>query len=251
MSVPSDDRGLLLGDGLFETLLARAGALVALEAHLDRMAAGCQVMGLPPLDRGEAQQLMTQALDVAGLTGSRAAVRLTLTAGPGGRGLERPVSLTPRMFATATPAPAPMGPARLMISGVTRNAGSPASRLKTLSYLDNVLARREALAQGADEAVMCNGQGHLAGAAAANLFWILDGKVQTPALSCGVLAGTVRTRVMDHVAVAEVTVGAEVLTAAEAVFITNSLIGVRAVARLGHRTFAPSARVTEIAALIG
>ncbi|MCI3135369.1 aminotransferase class IV [Phenylobacterium aquaticum] len=53
--IPLDDRGLLLGDGLFETVLAVNGDLVRLEAHLDRMAAGCAVLGLPAPDRGEAE----------------------------------------------------------------------------------------------------------------------------------------------------------------------------------------------------
>ncbi|MFZ3007557.1 MAG: aminotransferase class IV, partial [Phenylobacterium sp.] len=84
--IPPDDRGLLLGDGLFETVLSRAGDLVALGEHLERMAAGCAVLGLPAPDRGEAEALMRRAVSDAGLDGARAAVRLTLTAGSGGRG---------------------------------------------------------------------------------------------------------------------------------------------------------------------
>ena len=77
--IPLDDRGLLLGDGLFETLLAVDGVLAAPGPHLDRMAAGCASLGLPPLDRAAAGRAMAEAL--AGLDAPRAAVRLTLTAG--------------------------------------------------------------------------------------------------------------------------------------------------------------------------
>lgn len=245
-----DDRGLLLGDGLFETVLARAGELVDLEAHLARMTAGCAVLGLPAPDPAQAQALMRRAVSDAGLDGARAAVRLTLTAGAGGRGLDRPGEPAPRLFATAAASAVPVAPARLMISTVARNEGSPASRLKTLAYLDNVLARREATAAGADEAVMLNGQGQVACAAAANLFWITQGEVFTPALSCGVLDGIVRRRVMAAAAVREVAVGAEALAEAQAVFLTNSLIGVREAASLDGRRFEPSARVAEIAELI-
>ena len=246
-----DDRGLLLGDGLFETVLSRAGDLVALGAHLDRMTAGCAVLGLPAPDHGEAEALMRRAVAAAGLEGARAAVRLTLTAGPGGRGLDRPEAPAPRLFATAAAAAAPTAPARLRLSTVARNAGSPASRLKTLAYLDTVLARREATAAGADEAVMLNGQGYVACAAAANLFWIAGGQVFTPSLACGVLDGIVRRQVMAAVAVTEVAAGVEALAQAQAVFLTNSLIGVRAVASLDGRMFEPSARVAEIAGLVG
>ena len=245
-----DDRGLLLGDGLFETVLARAGELVDLEAHLARMVAGCAVLGLPAPDPGQAEALMRRALTDAGLTRGRAAVRLTYTAGSGGRGLDRPQAPQPRLFATAAAAAVPAGPARLMISTVARNEGSPASRLTTLAYLDTVLARREALAADADEAVMLNGRGEVACAAAANLFWIAQGQVFTPSLACGVLDGIVRRAVMAAVTVQEAAVGAEALAGAQAVFLTNSLIGVREAASLDGRRFEPSARVAQIAGLI-
>ncbi|NBB16555.1 4-amino-4-deoxychorismate lyase [Caulobacter sp. SLTY] len=235
MSVPFDDRGLLLGDGLFETILAKDGALVLWEPHLARLTAGCAALGLPPPDADEALRLCEAA--VAGLTGARGAVRLTLTAGSGGRGLDRPAEITPRLFATAAPAARPEGPAQLVTVSVRRNEGSPASRLKTLSYLDNVLARREA---GPAEALMLNGQGEVACAAVANLFWIAEGRLETPALDCGVLDGIIRGQVLAAakalgVTVAEVRAGRQRLEGAEGLFLTNSLIGVRAVDRLdGH-----------------
>ncbi|HEV2533044.1 aminotransferase class IV [Phenylobacterium sp.] len=250
--IPKDDRGFALGDGLFETVLAEAGALRRLDDHLDRMTAGCAVLGLPAPDRAAAERLMIQALGEAGLAGARAAVRLTWTAGGGGRGLDRPQTLQPRMVATAAPAPKPAGPARLMVSAVRRNERSPTSRLKTLAYLDNVLARRAARAAGADEALMLDTGGRVACAAAANLFWLRDGRLFTPALDCGVLAGLARARVIAAargrgLGVEEVAEGAEILAAAQAVFLTNSLIGVRPVAAIGDRTYEESRLVDVFA----
>ncbi len=236
------DRGFTLGDGLFETLLARDGRLVDRDAHLDRMAAGCLVLGLPPLDRPAATRAMDEAL--AGAPAGLLAVRLTLTAGSGGRGLDRPAAPSPMLAATVAPAPPPTGPATLVTAAVRRNDGSPTSRLKTLSYLDNVLARAQARAAGADEAVMLNTRGEVACAAAANLFWVAGGTLFTPALDCGVLAGVTRAQALEAaralgVRVAEVTGGPEALAAAEAVMITSSLIGVRAAASLDGRSLAP------------
>jgi branched-subunit amino acid aminotransferase/4-amino-4-deoxychorismate lyase len=131
------------------------------------------------------------------------AVRLTLTAGSGGRGLDRPDQIIPRLVATAAPSPRVETPATLIIAKTRRNEGSPASRLKTLSYVDGVLARAEARAVGADEAVMLNNRGEVACAAAANLFWIEGERVFTPALECGVLAGIARARLLSVVEVAE------------------------------------------------
>jgi branched-chain amino acid aminotransferase/4-amino-4-deoxychorismate lyase len=249
MAIPSDDRGFTLGDGLFETVLAEAGRLVRLDAHLDRLAAGCAVLGLPAPDRTEAERRMRRALADAGLQNARAAVRLTLTAGSGGRGLDRPDAPAPRLVSQAHPSPRAAGPARLAVAAVRRNDLSPASRLKSLAYLDNVLARREARAAGADEALMLNTKDEIAGGAAANLFWIERGVLVTPALDCGVLAGTRRAQVLAAagrlgVAVRQVRAPAAALAGAEAVFLTNALIGLRPVSAIGDRAF-PAHRLVE------
>ena len=254
--IPTDDRGFTLGDGLFETVLASGGELIRLDAHLACLAAGCATLGLPPPDRAEAGRLMRQALAKAGLGSDRAAVRLTLTAGSGGRGLDRPQTIAARLVATAAASSRPSGPARLVTARVRRNEFSPAARLKTLAYLDNVLARAEARAAGADEAVMRNTRGDLACAAAANLFWIKEGRLFTPALDCGVLAGLQRARVLvwawaAAVPAQEVVAGPEALATAEAVFLTNALIGVRPVAAADGRTFQPHPMVDRLSAQLG
>lgn len=247
------DRGFTLGDGLFETLLWQDGRLGDLAQHLDRMAAGCATLGLPPPDQGTAEAAMRDAVSSAGLTSARAAVRLTLSAGVGGRGLDRPEPVTPTLIATAAPAPKPATAARMVTSAVRRNDGSPASRLKTLSYLDNVLARREARAAGAEEALMLDTQGRVSCAAAANLFWLAGDRVMTPALGCGVLPGVIRGRVIAAarargLAVEEVVARPENLRGAQAIFLTNSLIGLRPVENLDGVTVPQSRLVDEISA---
>src|SRR5262249_51407947 len=137
-----------------------------------------------------------------------------------------------------------------------RNEHSPASRLKTLSYLDNVLARAEARTAGGDEAVMLNTAGALACAAAANLFWIRDGVLFTPALACGVLAGIARGEALASAArlgvtAHEVAAGPQALAAADAVFLTNALIGVRPVASVDGRAYAPHGLVEQLLGAIG
>jgi branched-subunit amino acid aminotransferase/4-amino-4-deoxychorismate lyase len=249
---PLDDRGLLLGDGLFETLLWTDGGLPHLDAHLARMAAGCETLGLPSFDLEQARTLCREAPGEAGLAEVRAAVRLTLTAGSGGRGLDRPQAPVLRLAARAAAAPPVTTPVDLVLAKTRRNEGSPAARLKTLSYVDNVLARAEAGAAGADEAVMRNNHGDLACAAAANLFWVAGGSLFTPALHCGVLEGLARRRVIAaaralDVDVHEVATGAEALDEAEAVFLTNSLIGVRPARRFEGETFGSHALVERLA----
>lgn len=237
MTVPTDDRGLLLGDGLFETLLWEGGRLHDFAVHADRMRAGCGVIGLPGPD---AEALEAAALEAVAGAAGRLAVRLTWTAGGGGRGLDRPTAPQPHLIARAELAPKPETPAVLATVGTPRNERSPASRIKSLSYLDQVLARREARAMGADEAVQLNLSGAVAGCAAANLFWISGDRLFTPALDCGVLAGVMRARVIAaaralSVEVVEGAFALSELAAADTVFLTNSLIGVRPAARLDGR----------------
>jgi branched-chain amino acid aminotransferase/4-amino-4-deoxychorismate lyase len=205
------------------------------------MAAGCAALGLP------APSLSQLEAAVPALAGGRQAVRFSWSAGVGGRGLDRPGALAPALTVGVAPAPLP-APARLVTArAVRRNEHSPASNLKTLSYLDNVLARREALDAGGDEAVMLNTQGRLACAAAANLFWVRDGRVFTPRLDCGVLPGLARARLMASVEVEEAAEGREALDRAEAVFITNSLVGVRPVRWLDGRELGPHPMLTRLA----
>ncbi|HTI66711.1 MAG TPA: aminotransferase class IV [Caulobacteraceae bacterium] len=253
--IAAEDRGFTLGDGLFETVLARRGTYRLWDAHITRLVQGCEVLGLPPPDPDACLEAAERKLVAAGLTAERAAVRLSWSAGIGGRGLDRPEAPAPQLTVAAAASRRPVTPVRLATASVRRNAGSPSSRLKSLSYLDNVLARREALAAGADEALMLNTRGELACGGAANLFWIDDGVLFTPALECGVLAGVMRGALIARataagLAVGEVCAGPQVLKAASAMFVTNSLIGVRAVADLDGRPFAPDPWVDRLADLV-
>jgi branched-subunit amino acid aminotransferase/4-amino-4-deoxychorismate lyase len=247
--IPEDDRGLLLGDGLFETILARRGRLEHVEAHIDRMIRGCAVLDLEPPSQAAALAAAQGAL--VGLDAERAVVRLTLTAG-GGRGLERPKGATPRLLASAGALGPPVQGVRLATVPIRRNDSSPASRLKTLSYLDNILAQAQARALGADGAVMLNTRGELACAAAANLFWIDGGRLFTPALDSGVLDGIMRAQVMAAasgigVETVEIRAGRETLDRTEALFLTSSLIGVQAVTALDSRPLEAHPLIAELA----
>lgn len=227
-----DDRGFTLGDGLFETVLALAGELQAIDRHLARLRSSAEAIGLSPTDPDKAVAAMRAAITQAGLGKSRAAVRLTYSAGPGGRGLERPVMPSPVMVAVASASPLWEGPARLAVSTIRRNEGAPSSRFKTLSYIDNIMARREAMERGAQEAVLLNHAGHVAGAAAGNLFW-LDGDVLcTPSIECGALPGVMRAQVIEAALaegrrVREDRFQLAALQAGRDLFITNALIGRR------------------------
>lgn len=236
----SADRGLTLGVGLFETVLALEGRLVLWQAHLARLARGCEALGLPAPAPLACRTAAETALAEGGSSTGRAAVRLTWTGGDGRRGLDSPDEPAPRLMVTAAASAAPPGSLALEVSGVRRNPSSATSRFKTLSSLDQVTARAEARAAGADEAVMLSTSGEVACAAAGNLFWMTDGVLFTPALACGVLDGIVRGEAMATargmgVRVEEVAATLDEMLAADWVAVSNSLIGVLPVSRVGAR----------------
>jgi branched-subunit amino acid aminotransferase/4-amino-4-deoxychorismate lyase len=249
MTMPLDDRGLLLGDGLFETILAKDGELILFEAHIARLRRACWELGLSQPEADATRRLCELALGDTDMTTGRVAVRLTLTAGSGGRGLARPDPVEPHIFVVASRAPKPDNAIGLRTSAIRRNPTSPGSRMKTLSYLDNVLARREAEPA---EALMLNTVGDVACAAAANVFWIKEGRLFTPALDCGVLDGVMRGQVLAMAAsfglsAREGRFPPSVLTEAEAVFLTNSLIGIRPVSSLDGKDLPTLPVVAEMA----
>jgi branched-chain amino acid aminotransferase/4-amino-4-deoxychorismate lyase len=250
--IPIDDRGFLLGDGLFETVLFKDGEPVLWEAHMARLARGCLAIGLPEPDAGRLLAEALRAVAHQGLSSARAAVRLTWTAGSGGRGLGRPEPVVPRLVVSAAASLRPETPATVIVSSIRRNARSPSARLKSLNYLDNILARREAEGAGADEALMLDTDGHVASAAAANLFWIKGDRLHTPSLDCGVLEGVMRAQVMAAAKVEAVRADLDTVLKAEAAFLTNSLIGIRMIGQLAGRVLGTHGIIDQLnAGLVG
>lgn len=227
-----DDRGLLLGDGLFETLRVSNGRPVRFERHLARLSASAAELGLLLPDGGEG--LEDAARELAQRLGlPDAAVRISLTAGSGPRGLVRPDPAGASLFMTGAPLAAPPASIRLHTSEIRRSPSSPACRHKTLSYIDNVMARREALEAGADMALLLDTDGFVSGCDCANLFWITDYGICTPELESGVLPGTARAEILDSLDVVECRALPDVLDTAGLVFVTNALSGAVRVTRPG------------------
>lgn len=237
---PVDDRGLLLGEGLFETLLAWDGRVLEGEAHLARLERSAGILGLPlNWPAAALTAAMGEVLAVNGIERGRSALRLTLTGGDGPRGLLPLADPRPRLLITARPADAlPTEPAAVVIAPFAVSAASPLRGHKTLSALEQVLARRHAAAAGAQEALLLNSAGHLVEASAANLFLVRDGELFTPPLADGALPGVTRARVLSLAAEAGIPATADRslttddLASADEAFLTNSLMGLRGVGRL-------------------
>jgi branched-chain amino acid aminotransferase len=228
------DRGFTLGDGLFETIRYAEGRAVRLDRHLERLRHGAGFLGIP-LDRSDAEIAAGLDAVIAAQLLTAAVIRITLTRGPAPRGLLPPPVPAPTLMIAAAPLASPVPPAHAVIATVTRrNEASPLSRLKTLNYLDNILARREALERGADEAILLNTRGKVAEASAANLFILADGVLKTPPVEDGALPGIARAVLIERCGAIEASLSPDDLARAGAVFLSNSL-GLRPVAAIEGR----------------
>jgi branched-chain amino acid aminotransferase len=217
------DRGLTLGDGVFDTAAAHNGRVFLRDAHLERFAAAAKALAIP-FPGAEA----SEALDALAAAIGDGTVRLTLTRGRGARGLAPPKDPKPLLFGAATPAPRPFPILSLATTAIRRNETSPAARIKALPYLDAIFGFEEARAKGADEALFLNTQGRVVCLASANLFAVFGLQVATPRLSDGVLAGTVRAFVLSKAAdlglkAIERSLDFSDLLRADALFATSSL----------------------------
>ena len=222
------DRGLTLGDGLFETIRARGGRPLRLAAHCARLRAGAEVLDLPvPVSDEALGRALEETLKANAVTDG--VLRLTLTRGPGPRGLLPPPQPRPTLLITAAAEASSPSPIRAVIATTTRrNEHSPLSRCKCINYLDNILARLEAAKRGAEDALLLNTAGRLAGTTIANLFLVIDGAVVTPPVADGALPGVMRGEVLAAAGAEERSLKPEDLARASEAFVTNCL-GIRPV----------------------
>ncbi|MGO1117905.1 aminotransferase class IV [Rhodovibrionaceae bacterium A322] len=225
-AIAIDDRGFTLGDGLFETLAVQAGQALHLDRHLQRLKAGARQLALPLPDSLTTLKEQIDELLHANELGE-GTLRITLSRGPGARGLAFPEQPTPTLVMTSTATPLSRTPrqrAAIVATSTRRNEHSPLSRLKsTGGYLDNMLALQEAKDKRAEEALLLNVQGNVTCGTIGNLFLLRDGDLSTPPVRDGVLPGIARQVILEEMQVEERSVTPEDLKAAEGLLLTNSL----------------------------
>ena len=238
------DRGLLYGDGLFETIRAYDGVPFLFEAHVER------------LNRSAAELRICDGLDLAALrrdvdalleqNGLRDAyVRITLTRGlhTGSLVLAESEGATVCVVVRPLHLPPPerYDPgSRCVVASWRRSAESPILRHKTLNYLENLAARTEAVEREADDAIFLNTRGEVAEATSSNVFLVLGDKLVTPHLGANILPGVTRAKVIAlargmGMEVQEREVWPYEFRGAEEVFLTNSVAEILPVREVGGR----------------
>jgi branched-chain amino acid aminotransferase len=228
------DRGLLLGDGVFETIAVNHHRAIWLDEHLARMASAAKELGIG-FNEIAVRDGVTAVLERSATHFE--VLRVTLTRGITERGLAAKSDVSSVLISLNAfdPAKQPQS-LRLAVSKIRRNETAPSSRLKTLSYIDGIAAAREASGV-ADDVLMLNTKGHVASSTVGNLFLLRGSELFTPQLDQGVLPGITRHHILQLSGwqKRETIINIEDVFAADAAFLSNSLRLVTPVTMLDGR----------------
>jgi aminodeoxychorismate lyase len=229
------DRGFLYGDGLFETVRVANGQPFRWPAHFDRLSRGADFLGLPiPMPETALHATAIELVHRNALTDGL--LRIQITRGPGPRGYSPRAAGPPTLVLSTHPLPSTAHTDRppqwrLHTASFRVAPANPLARAKTCHKLLNILARAEAEAAGADEALLLDTAGAVTETAAANVFAIRGRRIQTPPIDAGVLPGVTRAVIAEigprlELDFAERSLSSADLLAADGVFLTLCSFGV-------------------------
>lgn len=230
------DHGFTVADGVFETLKVTHGQPFALTRHLKRLARSAAALGLQEPDEGVVRDAVGEVLFAnAPIIGNAGRLRVTYTAGLSPLGSDRGDESPTLVVAVAKSAPWPETTTICTVPWV-RNERSPIAGVKSTSYAENVVALRYAHDRGASEAVLANTRHELCEGTGTNVFVVTEGRVLTPPLASGCLAGVTRELVIEWFGAVEEALPYDVLLKADEVFLTSSTRDIHPVSRVDERT---------------
>ena len=239
--IKANDRGFTLGHGLFETILVKKGSLPALDYHWKRLEASAAIIGIAiPFSYQELERIILQLIEKNELQNKVAGARLTLTSGESERGILPSSNTKPNfvisVFEVATQQ---HNEYSAVIVSVRKNQHAVSSRIKSTSYLDNILAKQEAVKLGYDEAILLNTSANVADGAISNIYIVKDEQIITPPISDGALPGVVRSMLLEEFKhefpITEQSISVLDLLSAQEIFITNALMGVKSLTKLNNK----------------
>jgi branched-chain amino acid aminotransferase len=222
-SVSVTDHGLTVGDGVFETMAVRDGVPFALTRHLGRLARSAELLGLSMPSADELRLAVAELLaaEGGGLADGPARLRITVTGGAAPYGSERGDSAPTVLVTVAAGSPWP-ATADVVVVPWARNENAPTTGAKTTSYADNVVALAEAHRRGGSEAIFANTLGQLCEGTGSNIFVGIGGRLFTPPLSSGCLAGITRELLLEWTDAEEETLSLAALGEADEAFLASS-----------------------------
>ena len=240
------DHGLLYGDGVFEGIRAYHGKIFTLDEHLDRIYDSATAISLKiPITKAEMAEAIKQTMKANNLTDSY--IRLVVTRGVGKLGLDPNKCATPQIIIIAdtielySKALYERGLDIVTVTTIRNHFSALDPKIKSLNYLNNILAKIESIQSGAGEALMLNKDGYVAECAGDNRFIFKDNTLLTPPSSAGILVGITRNVVMKLAAEMGVQVREELMTRydlyiAEECFLTGTAAEIIPVVKIDGRT---------------
>jgi branched-chain amino acid aminotransferase len=241
------DHGFLYGDGIYETLRGYDSVLFRIDEHLQRLYRSASLIGLSiPLEINQLKIALYETLIANRLR--NAYVRLTISRGRGSLGIDPDFCPKPTVVIISQelkeyPAAYYKNGISLVIAETRRNLKKAINpQIKSLNFLNNILAKIEAKKQGAHEAIMLNENDCLAEGTISNIFFCKDGSLCTPSVDCGILDGITRGIVTElagkeGLSVREGMFSKNDLYAAEEVFITNTTMEVMPVSAVDNQNY--------------
>jgi branched-chain amino acid aminotransferase len=243
------DHGFLYGDGVYETIRSYGNRIFMRDQHLARLRRSADAIGLTiPIPEKDWPGLLHEAMERNGVGNDRvdAYLRITISRGVGEIGLDPALCPVPTIVIMAKPL---RPPARqqyeqgvsLIVARTRRNLPSALSpHIKATNFLNNILAKREAIAAGAFDSVLLNWQDHVTECTVSNVFWVKGEIVSTPSLDCGILNGITRDLVLTlaregGLEIREGHFGIDALHQADECFLTNTSMELMPVTTFEHR----------------
>lgn len=233
------DHGLVVGDGVFETVKVVDGRPFALTRHLARLRRSALGLGLPAPDLDAVRDGAWLVVEGAGDDGPGAGeigrLRITVTGGPGPLGSGRYADAAPNVVIALATQAVPEGTDDVAVVPWSRNEHGALAGLKTTSYGENVRALAYAHERGAGEAIFGNTAGNLCEGTGSNVFVVRDGELITPPLSAGCLAGVTRALVLEWSGGTERDLPLDALATADEAFLTSTARDVRPIRAVDGR----------------
>lgn len=231
------DHGLLTGDGVFETLIVYDGQPFAQRRHLERLAFSCAGLGLACPDASLLREALASVVEANGLSQGR--LRITLTGGDSPLGSERGAG-GPMVLVAGGPLTPWPETADVAVVPWPRNERGALAGLKTTSYGENVVALAYARERGASEAIFANTVGDLCEGTGSNVFVGIGGRLVTPALRSGCLAGVTRALVIEAAGAVEEDLPVAALASADEAFLTSTTREVQPIRAVDGVPLAPA-----------
>ena len=235
--LPTSDRGLLYGDGLFETMAVQRNVPRFWQLHMDRLAAGCERLGLQPVP----QSVLLREVQTASAGESACVVKIVITRGTSGRGYAASAEAVNRRIVSAHPWPqeikqqAEVG-IQARLCDLRLGVQPALAGIKHLNRLEQVMARAEWSDSGIDEGILLDAEDHVVSGISGNIFLVTGAQLMTPRMDRNGVRGVMRAAILQAFAprCEQRRIHLDMLPEAQEVFICNAIRGVRPVLRIGH-----------------